>query len=105
MSLIFKIEAKIIINNNGGRTLPIKTGYRPGFNFIDSKQTSGVIILKDINELNPGETASVEINFISDMLLGNIKSGSEFKFYEGPFEIGRGMVLKIVGWTMIERNI
>jgi translation elongation factor EF-Tu-like GTPase len=98
MNSLFKIEAEIKINEEGSRTWPIKTGYRPGFNFIDEKQTSGSIDLLDKEDLKPGEHSIVEICFVSDVLLGNIKPGTEFKFYEGPVEIGSGKVLNVIGW-------
>jgi len=31
--------------------------------------------------------------------VGNIASGSEFRFYEGPVEIGVGKVLSVMGWV------
>ena len=98
MNRLFKIEAEIKINKEGGRTWPIKTGYRPGFNFIDKKQTSGSMDLLNREDLKPGEEAIVEVSFISNELLGDIKEGTVFKFYEGPIEIGSGKVLKVIGW-------
>jgi translation elongation factor EF-Tu-like GTPase len=98
MNRLFRIEADIKINKQGGRTWPIKTGYRPGFNFIDNKQTSGAINLLSKEYLHPGEEGVVEVTFISNELLGDIEPGVEFKFYEGPNEIGSGKVLKVVGW-------
>lgn len=99
MNKLFKIEAEIKIIKEGNRTWPIKTGYRPGFNFMDKKQTSGSINLLGREELKPGEQGIVEVFFISNELLGEIKSGTEFKFYEGAIEIGGGKVLKVLGWV------
>jgi translation elongation factor EF-Tu-like GTPase len=97
MSQLFKIKAKIKINTKGGRTLPFTTGYRPGFVFIKNKQTSGSINLLEKEELSPGEQSVVEIYFVSNVLLGEIKSSTMFKFYEGPCEIGEGIVLEVIG--------
>ncbi len=100
MNRLFKIEAEIEINKKGGgRTWPIKTGYRPGFNFLDKMQTSGSIYLINREDLKPGEKGIVEVSFISNELLGAIQIGTEFKFYEGPVEIGNGKVLKVIGWV------
>lgn len=99
MKGLFKIEAQIKINKNGKRTLPIRTGYRPGFIFVDNTQTSGSISLLDREELKLGEEACVEVCFISDELLGDIKIGAKFSFFEGPVEIGKGTVINIFGWT------
>lgn len=98
MNRLFKIEAEIKINKEGGRTWPVKTGYRPGFEFINKIQTSGSIVLLDNEDLKPGEKGIVEVSFISNELLGEIHIGTEFKFYEGPVEIGDGKVLKVIGW-------
>lgn len=98
MNSIFQILAKIRINREKGRTWPIRTGYRPGFNFFNEKLTSGSIKLLHSEFLEPGEETIVEVNFISNELLGDIRIGTEFKFYEGPVEIGSGKVLKIIGW-------
>lgn len=97
MNKIFKIEAEIRMKYT--RTWPIKTGYRPGFKFNSKAQTSGSIHLFGNVEINPGEKAIVEVIFISDELLGDIRVGTEFKFYEGPIEIGDGKVLKVIGWV------
>jgi translation elongation factor EF-Tu-like GTPase len=99
MNKLYKIEAEIEINKEGGRTWPIKTGYRPGFNFIDNKQTSGSINLLNREDLKPGERGFVEVSFISNNFLEKIDSGTEFKFYEGPVEIGGRRVLKVIGWV------
>jgi GTPase len=101
MNKLFKIEAEIKINKRRGRTWPIKTGYRPGFRFIDKKQTSGSINLLSREYLKPGEEGVVEVTFVSNELLGHIKEGTVFRFYEGPVEIGIGKILKIFGWIEV----
>src|SRR5687767_10951542 len=102
MNKLYKIEAEISVNKDGRRSLPVTTGYRPGFIFDSKSQTSGSIRLLHKEILNLGESDIIEISFISDVLLGNIKPGLSFKFYEGPIEIGEGKVLKVIGW--VERD-
>lgn len=94
----FTIEAKIELTERGGRTQPAMTGYRPGFCFIDNQQTSGSIKLLHTQVLQLGETTLVEISFFSEELLGAIKPGVEFNFFEGPVQVGSGKVMKILGW-------
>jgi hypothetical protein len=96
---LFKIEARIELNKNGKRTWPVKSGYRPAFAFVDSNYTSGSIHLISQSELNLGETCDAEIIFHSNELLGDIKAGTKFKFFEPPHEIGNGEVLKVIGWV------
>lgn len=99
MIKLFTIQAKIKINTEGGRTWDIKSGYRPGFSFIPRSQTSGAITLLNEEKLSPGEQGIVEVKFVTDKLLGDIKPGIQFKFYEGHTEIGSGEVLEVVGWV------
>lgn len=98
MNKLFKITARIAVNEKTGRTWPIETGYRPAFSFVSKSQTSGSIRLLEKDSLHPGEVGLVEISFVSDSLLGKIDSGTEFEFYEGPIQIGKGEVLKVLGW-------
>ncbi|SHG42565.1 hypothetical protein [Pedobacter caeni] len=98
MEKLFKIKAEIKVDEKSVRTWPIKNGYRPGFNFINESQTSGSIKLLEKDSLKPGDLGRVEISFVSDALLGKIDFGTEFKFYEGRNEIGKGKVLQILGW-------
>jgi len=49
--------------------------------------------------LKPGQKGIVEVSFISNEPLGEIHVGTEFKFYEGPVEIGDGKVFKLIGWV------
>jgi len=92
------IEAEIELAERGRRTQPAMTGYRPGFCFIDNQQTSGSIKLLHTQVLQFGETTLVEISFFSDELLGAIKPGVEFNFFEGPVRVSSGKVLKVLGW-------
>ena len=99
MNRLFKIEAEIKIHREGARSWPIKTDYRPGFKFTNKMQTSGSILLLNGEDLKPGEKGIVEVSFVSNELLGEIHLATEFKFYEGPVEIGEGKVLKVIGWV------
>jgi translation elongation factor EF-Tu-like GTPase len=98
MNKLFKIIAQISIKKKGGRTKPVYSGYRPGFCFIENRQTTGSINLIKNNSLNPGDTEIVEVFFVSNELLGKIKEGTKFNFYEGNILIGNGEVVNIIGW-------
>ena len=50
------------------------------------------------------EQGLVELSFVSNDLLGDIKPRSEFKFYEGPVEIGNGKIFKVIGWEESRQN-
>lgn len=98
MKKLFTIQANITLVSEGGRKLPIKSGYRPGFNFIEDKQTSGSIKLLNQDSLCIGESSDVEVLFFSDSLLGDIKEKTTFNFFEGGVLVGFGNVIKIIGW-------
>lgn len=97
MNKLFRIEAEICFESPI-RSLPIISGYRPGFKFVGNSQTSGSIRLLTKDELHQGESGYAEISFISDKLLINVTTGSRFRFFEGPIEIGSGEVKRIVGY-------
>lgn len=99
MKKLFKIQANITLINEGGRTLPIKSGYRPGFNFIENKQTSGSITLLKQEFLSIGESTDVEVLFFSDSLLGDINQNTSFNFFEGGVLVGFGNVTNVIGWV------
>jgi hypothetical protein len=65
---------------------------------VSNKQTSGSISILNTEDLKRGEEGIVEVGFISNEFLGEIKIGTKFKFYEGPVEIGNGTVQKVIGW-------
>jgi len=63
MPKTFRIQAVIKIKKEGGRSWPVKTGYRPGFKFIGNHQTSGQINSLKRDDIKPGEQGVVEVVF------------------------------------------
>jgi elongation factor Tu len=91
------IKAIIKLYDNKERTWPIRTGYRPLFNFISDSKTSGQITVLNQEEIEVGCEAEVLINFISDSFLGNnFIIGTQFTFDEGGVALGEGEILEIL---------
>lgn len=90
------IKAKITFYKNTGRTWPMKTGYRPLFNFISESKTSGYITVLNQDQIEVGSKGDVLIKFATDKFLGNdFAIGKRFTFDEGSIALGEGEVLEI----------
>jgi hypothetical protein len=95
---MIRIKAKIILYKGTGRTWPIKTGYRPLFNFIPLSKTSGSITVIDKYGIEVGSTGNVFIKFANGDFLGkDILIGKQFTFDEGTIALGEGEILEIIG--------
>ena len=98
MNKTFQIKAQISLLKENGREGYISTGYRPAFDFGEKSLTSGAIFLLNTEKLDPREKDTVFIHFISHKLLGDIKEGTNFSFFEGKNKIGEGTVLNVIGY-------
>lgn len=80
------------------RTLPIREGYHPLFNFVPETKHGGAIHLLEGDQILPGGEARVEIWFPTDEIAGSLFSvGSRFTFDEGtPIPIGEGVIEEIL---------
>jgi ADP-ribosyl-[dinitrogen reductase] hydrolase len=82
----------------GGRTTPAKSGYRPAIKFhFDKMLTSGMQYFVDKEWVYPGESAEADINILaSPYFEGCLYEGLEFMFTEGTRIIGTGTITKII---------
>lgn len=79
----------------GGRTTPIFSGYRPSFYFGD-KQTDGAIIFVETEKASPGEEHLVSIKLLhSERLDGTLEVGRVFEVREGRKQVGLGRVTSV----------
>ena len=98
------IDAKLTFKTTleGGRSTPIKTGYRPNHcfgrleNISECKFHIGEIQFKDKEFVYPGETSVVTVFFLK---AGDIEKylnvGQRWHIYEVPRLVGEGMILHI----------
>ena len=103
----FDFIAHLIYNtfDEGGRSSPAKSGYRPHIKFdFDEVLTSGSQIFIDKEWVFPGETVDAEITILSPQLFENkLFKGLEFKFMEGSNLIGIGKILDIKNKILIKK--
>lgn len=83
---------------NGGRTTPAHSGYRPTIKFpFDKMQTSGSQTFIDAEKAFPGETVYAKIRIIAfEYFAGRLAEGMCFDFREGDKIIGTGEIKRIV---------
>lgn len=92
------IEAEVtyLSTEEGGRTSPGLTGYRPEFK-VDGTYWVSVHDYPDVGSVRPGETARALISFVSPHeLVGRLSVGMEFEVTEGGRLVARGRVTRIV---------
>jgi elongation factor Tu len=77
----------------GGRSTPIFSGYRPAL-YFGEKQTDGAIILPSGTRVQPGTACDVVIKLLHPEHLGEaLHPMAAFEAREGTRVIGRGKVL------------
>lgn len=82
----------------GGRTKPAYSGYRPQIKFgFEVMQTSGRQMFIGKDNVRPGETVTAEITMASPHIFhGRISCGMYFEFREGAKVIGTGEIIEIL---------
>ena len=93
----FVAKLKYKTFDEGGRSSPAKSGYRPQISFeFEEIITSGRQIFLGKEWACPGETVDAEITILSPQFFEHkLFEGLEFKFMEGPHLIGTGKILSI----------
>ncbi|MBB6111557.1 EF-Tu C-terminal domain-related protein [Mucilaginibacter lappiensis] len=94
----FIAELKYLTTEDGGRSTPAFSGYRPQVKFAFSDmQTSGQQIFLNKEIVYPGEDVLAEITIIStEIFAGKLYSGLSFEFREGARVIGNGKIVEIL---------
>ena len=92
------IEAEIYFftAEEGGRSTPAFTGYRPQFYYND-QDWDAAHIYPDAEVVNPGETVRAYLGFLSPKEhLGKVYVGMEFLIREGVRTVGKGVITQII---------
>lgn len=92
------IEAEIyyLRPEEGGRSSPAYTGYRPQF-YYDGRNWDASHIYPDLEAAYPGETVRAYLGFLSPLEhLGKVYVGMDFEIREGARIVGKGTVTKII---------
>ena len=93
------IEAEITLTatEEGGRTSPARSGYRPQF-YYDGHDWDAVQTYEGVEWVDPGQTARAYLSFASpECQVGKLYPGKAFLLREGTRVVGRGRVIKILG--------
>jgi elongation factor Tu len=83
---------------DGGRSTPIFTGYRPQFFFEGKDYESGCIDLLSERAAWPGDTVEVRIHlsdYARTALNGAVKPGMTFELHEGAKNVAGGIVTNV----------
>jgi translation elongation factor EF-Tu-like GTPase len=91
--------------DEGGRSSPAKSGYRPQVKFdFEINTTSGRQIFIGTDWVCPGETVEAEITILSPQIFENkLYESLEFKFMEGSHLIGTGKILSISNKFLLKK--
>ena len=92
------IEAEItfVSANQGGRSTPAFSGYRPQF-YYDDHDWDADQEYPDVESVLPGQTVRALLRFASpDAHVGRVHPGMEFQVREGARIVARGRVTKIL---------
>ncbi|MBC7862939.1 MAG: elongation factor Tu [Bacteroidia bacterium] len=90
----------------GGRSIPTSSGYRPQVKFDFSELlTGGQQMFIDKELVYPGESVMAEILLVStDFARFKLVVGSKFEFREGARTIGHGEIIEILNPILIEKT-
>ena len=89
----FEADVYVLSKEEGGRTTPFFSGYRPQFYFRTTDVTGSVKLLGDAEMCMPGDHVSMDVELISPVALDN---GNRFAIREGGRTVGSGVVTKII---------
>ncbi len=89
----FEAEVYVLTKDEGGRSKPFFSGYRPQFYFRTTDITGTITLPAGIEMVMPGDNVKMSIALISDIA---IEEGLRFAIREGGMTVGSGVVTKII---------
>lgn len=90
------VEISFLLPDHGGRSSPVRSGYRPQF-FYDNHDWDAQHEYIDKEIVHPGETTRAYLTFLSPQEhLGKLKNGDHFLIREGNKNIAFGHVIEII---------
>ncbi|MDR1494235.1 MAG: elongation factor Tu [Planctomycetaceae bacterium] len=89
----FESEVYVLSKEEGGRSTPFFSGYRPQFYFRTTDVTGSISLLGDAEMCMPGDNVKLKVELISPIALDeNVR----FAIREGGRTVGSGVVTKIL---------
>jgi len=89
----FKAKVYVLTTEEGGRTKPFTTNYRPQF-FVRTADITGKIIMEKDKIAMPGDNIEMEVELISPTVLD---LGMRFAMREGQMTVAAGVITQIIG--------
>jgi elongation factor Tu len=92
-----KFEANIYVlsKEEGGRTTPFFTGYKPQFYFRTTDVTGSIALPTGVEMCMPGDNVKVTVELLAEMPVA-MDEGLRFAIREGGRTVGSGVVTKIL---------
>jgi translation elongation factor EF-Tu-like GTPase len=100
------IEAEIyfLATEEGGRSNPAFSGYRPQF-YYNQQDWDASHIYPDVEAAYPGETVRTYLGFLSPQEhVGKVYEGMGFLIREGARTVGKGKITKIIELEKSAKN-
>ena len=92
-----EVELTFLSTENGGRSKPAVTGYRPQFHYA-GHDWDACHEYPDVEEVNPGDTVRAYFSFLSPAAhFGAVQPGMPFLVREGQRTVGYGVVTRLLG--------
>ena len=88
----FTAQVYILKKEEGGRSTPFVSGYRPQFYFRTTDVTGTIKLLGGVEMVMPGDNVEMEVELITPIA---IEEGLRFAIREGGHTVGSGVVTKI----------
>jgi elongation factor Tu len=89
----FKAEVYVLSKDEGGRSTPFFSGYRPQFYFRTTDVTGNVTLPEGVEMVMPGDNVSMTVSLISSIAM---TKGLKFAIREGGRTVGSGVVSEII---------
>ena len=92
------IEAEIyfLTSEEGGRSTPVTTQYRPQF-YYEGRDWDAAHIYPNVDQVNPGDTVRAYLGFMSPKEhFGKVHVGMKFLIREGERTVAKGVITKII---------
>jgi len=91
----FKGEVYVLSKDEGGRTTPFFTGYKPQFYFRTTDVTGSVTLPAGVEMCMPGDNVALTVDLADKPVA--MEKGLRFAVREGGRTVGSGVVSEIIG--------
>lgn len=97
MNRLHDVEGIFHLLPDGGRSLPVHSGYRPAHKIYENYLTSGIHEYVDSDSVAPGKTVQAKVWFITpEVYPGSIWDGREITVHEGERVIGSLKITRVL---------